>query len=515
MDKNFLNEETTLEKLLVEDEKALKLERERGNKEKQKQRMINGFKEILGKENLIYIFKLLETDRTKFTDDIIELFNSSEKLLKNSKEDSGSNRNFLSELNKNLIYKDSSKLQEKILFYLYKDLEKYLSIDYMGVIRWKKTSTDILSVMDIENKIPKYILTVASLVEIIRILNEKKRLLIFPKNLSEDLKEHYENYKKNIEIDIKKLEKKLEEYFYKVKLEIISTKEQKIKTYKFLFFFLQLYQNINENIGYLRVMEELKKIDLPPIVSDEVETLSNLSIEELKMYLKNENKKNKRITIEESYLSIDVFYKTVIKNYERINDIEAKLLNIIYIAFFKGIYLSQISYKRKKLYSYIDNHRKSEFILCVYDHLEADRKVTKKILEFFFTEKEIKVYSKKALENENILPKNKVEFESMKVEDKFLPKIIRIILDDRQELQELRKITNYYVDIKKKHGKFINNKTLYMDVKLIIDAIFQVYFTSYLNYDLYQQLKENINEVINYEEKEVLQLKEWLSLKNK
>lgn len=262
-------------------------------------------------------------------------------------------------------------------------------------------------------------------------------------------------------------------------------------------------------------MEELKKIDLPPIVSDEVETLSNLSIEELKMYLKNENKKNKRITIEESYLSIDVFYKTVIKNYERINDIEAKLLNIIYIAFFKGIYLSQISYKRKKLYSYIDNHRKSEFILCVYDHLEADRKVTKKILEFFFTEKEIKVYSKKALENENILPKNKVEFESMEVEDKFLPKIIRIILDDRQELQELRKITNYYVDIKKKHGKFINNKTLYMDVKLIIDAIFQVYFTSYLNYDLYQQLKENINEVINYEEKEVLQLKEWLSLKNK
>lgn len=207
MDKNFLNKETTLEKLLAEDEKALKLERERGNKEKQKQRMINGFKEILGKENLIYIFKLLETDRTKFTDDIIELFNSSEKLLKNSKEDSGSNRNFLSELNKNLIYKDSSKLQEKILFYLYKDLEKYLSIDYMGVIRWKKTSTDILSVMDIENKIPKYILTVASLVEIIRILNEKKRLLIFPKNLSEDLKEHYENYKKNIEIDIKKLEK--------------------------------------------------------------------------------------------------------------------------------------------------------------------------------------------------------------------------------------------------------------------------------------------------------------------
>ena len=103
----------------------------------------------------------------------------------------------------------------------------------------------------------------------------------------------------------------------------------------------------------------------------------------------------------------------------------------------------------------------------------------------------------------------------MEVEDKFLPKIIRIILDDRQELQELRKITNYYVDIKKKHGKFINNKTLYMDVKLIIDAIFQVYFTSYLNYDLYQQLKENINEVINYEEKEVLQLKEWLSLKNK
>ena len=62
-------------------------------------------------------------------------------------------------------------------------------------------------------------------------------------------------------------------------------------------------------------MEELKKIDLPPIVSDEVETLSNLSIEELKMYLKNENKKNKRITIEEIYLSIDVFYKTVIKNY--------------------------------------------------------------------------------------------------------------------------------------------------------------------------------------------------------
>lgn len=515
MDKNFVDEGTAFEKILAEDEKAIKLERERGNREKQKQRVINGFKEIFGKENLNYIFKLLETDRTKFTDDITELFDSDEKLLKNSKEDSGSNRNFLSELNKNLIYKDTSKLQEKILFYLYKDLEKYLGIDYMGFIRWKETSANILSTIDVENKIPKYILTVASLVETIRTLNEKERLLIFPKNLSENLKEHYENNKKYIEIDIKKLEKKLEEYFYKIKLEIVSTKEPKIKTYKFFFFFLQLYQNINENIGYLRVMEELKKIDLAPIDLAEVEILLKLSIEELKIYLKNENKKNKRITIEESYLSIDVFYKTVIKDYEKINDVEKELLNIIYIAFFKGVYLSQVSYKRKKLYSYIDNHRKSEFILYVHDYLEVDREVTKNLLNFFFTEKEIQVYLKKALENENILPKNKVEFEAMDIEDEFLPKIIKIILDGEQELQELKKITKHYVDIKKKHGEFINNKTLYMDVKLIIDAIFQVYYTSYLDYNLYQQLKENINEVINYEKKEIFQLKEWLSLKKK
>lgn len=508
-----MNKKMNLEELLAKDEKEIELEREKEVIEKQKQRVINGFKKILGKENFQEIFNFLEIDRTTFTNSIVGLFTDDEKLIKTSKEDFGNNRNFLSELSKNSIYKDTSKLQKKILVQLYKNFIKNLGVDYRGTIRWKDTSSDILDDTSTREKIPKYLFIIAKLSTIIRNLNEEKRKLILfeeQNSLHEQITEIYKNKtKKEIQI----LEKKMEEYLSKTKLMIEKAKNEK-RLYKFLLFFLQIYQNLNESAGYLEILEILKKTELFPQEKWKIELLRSYFEDELKKYLKDKNK-NRKITIEESYLSIKIYHKTIIKDYEPLNFWDLKDLNIIYIAFFEGIYLSQIQYKGKKLYSYVDKHRKSEFIMYVYEYLKNGISI-ENLIDLFFTEKEINVYLAKASQGELSLPKNKVEFQSMEVEDKFLPSIINTIINENttEGMKKLEKITDYYVDIVKKHGEFTNNQTLYTDVKLIIDFIYQYYLYSYLDFEVYQNLKKNIEKQIDIEKENICRLKNLLILKD-
>lgn len=499
----------SLKELLAKDEKEIELEKERGVIEKQKQRVINGFKKILGEENFQEVLNFFEMDRTTFTNNIVELFTDDEKLIKTSKEDHGTNRNFLSELNKNSIYKDTSKLQEKILVQLYKKFIKNLGVDYRGTIRWKDTSSDILDDTSTREKIPKYLFIIARLSSVIRNLNEEKRKLILfeeQNSLPEQITEIYKNKTKK---EIQNLEKEMEEYLSKTKLVIKKAKNEK-RLYKFLLFFLQIYQNLNESAGYLEILEILKKTELFPKEEWEINLLKSYLEDELKEYLKDKNK-NKKITIEESYLSMKIYFKTVVKDYGTLTDINS----INYIAFFEGIYLSQIQYNEKKLYSYVDKHRKSEFIMFVYEYLKNGRSI-EGLIEFFFTEKEIKVYSSKVSQEELSLPKNKVEFQSMEVEDKFLPSIINIIINENtvEGMRKLEKITDYYVDIVKKHGEFINDQTLYTDVKLIIDTVYQYYLYSYLDFEVYQNLKKSLEKQIDTEKENIYILKKLLILKD-
>ena len=543
-DNKELKISSELEKADREEEEKIRL---RERKEKKRQTIEKFFKKFLGKEDLEEIKKLFSIEKINknFREIIEELFNDNEKLVKSKKEETigeEKNRNIYSELQKLDMYKDTSKLQEKIIYYLFPEMKSKLKVDYRSTIRYieGETNEQITKRPD-KTDIPEFLFNVSKVSEYFleKFQVEREKILLdnamskiiknFDKNLVED---------KNSEtLDKEEFEKTLSE----IKKEITEDKELKRKIYKWFIFFLQLHYNMNEEEAYLEILEQLKEIEREKIKRERLCVIISYCPDELSRFLDDLRKRKDNLK-EEKFKSIYWYLYTVVFDYEKTKSIKMggdifkysnctdeniwgyiSLLigsdytsNINKLAFYEGVYLSEVKYKGKKLSSYLDCHRKSEFLLYIYDHLIENREMINydDLIPYFFTNKEIDDF----LNSEKIELNKSLDSYSIDGENNYISEIIKTIKNNPYNKthinEKLKKITSLYVNVKKRHGEFENNQTIHRDIKLIINFIYNLYFYSYMDYRVYISLKESILDLIDLEKSHINELKKVLTLKN-
>lgn len=543
-DNKELKISSELEKADREEEEKIRL---RERKEKKRQTIEKFFKKFLGKEDLEEIKKLFSIEKINknFREIIEELFNDNEKLVKSKKEETigeEKNRNIYSELQKLDMYKDTSKLQEKIIYYLFPEMKSKLKVDYRSTIRYieGETNEQITKRPD-KTDIPEFLFNVSKVSEYFleKFQVEREKILLdnamskiiknFDKNLVEG---------KNSEtLDKEEFEKTLS----KIKKEITEDKELKRKIYKWFIFFLQLHYNMNEEEAYLEILEQLKEIEREKIKRERLCVIISYCPDELSRFLDDLRKRKDNLK-EEKFKSIYWYLYTVVFDYEKTKSIKMggdifkysnctdeniwgyiSLLigsdytsNINKLAFYEGVYLSEVKYKGKKLSSYLDCHRKSEFLLYIYDHLIENREMINydDLIPYFFTNKEIDDF----LNSEKIELNKSLDSYSTDGENNYISEIIKTIKNNPYNKthinEKLKKITSLYVNVKKRHGEFENNQTIHRDIKLIINFIYNLYFYSYMDYRVYISLKESILDLIDLEKSHINELKKVLTLKN-
>lgn len=543
-DNKELKISSELEKADREEEEKIRL---RERKEKKRQTIEKFFKKFLGKEDLEEIKKLFSIEKINknFREIIEELFNDNEKLVKSKKEETigeEKNRNIYSELQKLDMYKDTSKLQEKIIYYLFPEMKSKLKVDYRSTIRYieGETNEQITKRPD-KTDIPEFLFNVSKVSEYFleKFQVEREKILLdnamskiiknFDKNLVED---------KNSEtLDKEEFKKTLSE----IKKEITEDKELKRKIYKWFIFFLQLHYNMNEEEAYLEILEQLKEIEREKIKRERLCVIISYCPDELSRFLDDLRKRKDNLK-EEKFKSTYWYLYTVVFDYEKTKSIKLggdifkysnctdeniwgyiSLLigsdytsNINKLAFYEGVYLSEVKYKGKKLSSYLDCHRKSEFLLYIYDHLIENREMINydDLIPYFFTNKEIDDF----LNSEKIELNKSLDSYSTDGENNYISEIIKTIKNNPYNKthinEKLKKITSLYVNVKKRHGEFENNQTIHRDIKLIINFIYNLYFYSYMDYRVYISLKESILDLIDLEKSHINELKKVLTLKN-
>lgn len=468
-------------------------EQSQWKEEKQKQKIMNTFKKFLGEKELKDILKLLKITRIEFTNEMKSIFIDDKKLLKNSKEDNGTNRNIYSELFKYSYYKDTSNLQEKLINFLYPEINNKLKVDFASTIRLVENDTNF-SILDIQDeRIPHFLIQIS---EISKNLIERSELL----------------RKKGLKVlsetnNLSEIEKNIKELLSNIKLTIISNTDTKRRLYMYLLFFFQVYYNINEDENAMKCFELASNIELKDN-SNHTSKLLEFNFDDIKKYCEDKNI-NKKINVDEAFKSIDIFYRTALKDYAPLSLEEKLYKNIIFISFFEGIYLSKIEHNKKKLYSYLENYRKSEFLMYVYVYCEAKKEFPKKLIDDFFTFEEKKYYLNK---DTTIDCEKKVEFESMEIEDDYIAKALQLLINDYKNMEALTKLVNSYINSKKKHGIFINDQSFYRPIKTFVDMIFQLYFYSYSNFEYYLSLKSSFIHVAEIEKSVLIYSKELLSL---
>ena len=531
-----------IEKKFKEKEKK---EKEINNAEHRRQTLETFFKSFFGEENFEEIKKLflIKSIDKEFREIIEELFNDDEKLVKNKKEDITSkekNRKIYSEFKKLDMYKDTSRLQEKIIYYLFPEMKSKLKVDYRSTIRYIEEGTNEQITGRADKKdIPEFLLNISKISEYflekyeferMEVLKAdiksnffKHRYLTLDEILGEDrgkiltkeeldkilneerkddtLKEEEINYVPNEEIS---------EILNKIKQEIKGEKELKNKIYKWFLFFLQLYYNMNEEGAYLKILEQIQEVKREKITPQRTEVISTFNREEFLMCLDGLNRDAKDNLKEEKLASIYWYIYTVINDYKYL-----KQSNIQEISFYEGIYLNNLKYKKRKLSSYLDSHRKSEFILHIYDYLTGNREIPdyEEVIFSFFTNKEIYNYLSKS---EISFWNNPLDSYSTNGEDDYVINIIKVIKNNKDNKsyinKELKRITSLYVKNKKKHGEFENNQTIHRDVKIIIEFVYKLYYFSYMDYEVYLILKKAILELIKLQKRHIDEIKKVITL---
>lgn len=516
-------------------EEEEKRQKEIDNAEHRRQTLVTFFKSFFGKENFEEIKKLLliKNIDKEFREIIEKLFNDAEKLIKNKKEDITSkekNRKIYSEFKRMNMYKDTSRLQEKIIFSLYPEMKQRLRVDYRSTIHYMEDETNLPITQRTDKKnIPEFLLNISKISEYFLEKYETERNEILTADIKSNFfkhgylgldkilggdrdkiltKERIDDISKEEEINYVPNEE-ISEILNKIKQEIEGEKELKNRIYKWFLFFLQLYYNMNEEGAYLQILEQIQDVKREKVDSAESFVISSFSPNDFFMYLDIFNEKTDNFK-EEKLESIYWYIYTVINDY---NPLEQSIIQKL--SFYEGIYLNNLKYKGKKLSSYVDSHRKAEFILYIYDHLIEDREILdyEQVISSFFTVKEIDSYLSKD-EVKNL--KKSLDSYSTDGENDYISNIIKTIKNNPNKKsyinKELKRITSLYVEAKKKHGEFENDQTIHRDVKLIIDFIYQLYYFSYMDYEVYLLLKKSILELIKLQEKHIDEIKKVITL---
>lgn len=516
-------------------EEEEKRQKEIDNAEHRRQTLVTFFKSFFGKENFEEIKKLLliKNIDKEFREIIEKLFNDAEKLIKNKKEDITSkekNRKIYSEFKRMNMYKDTSRLQEKIIFSLYPEMKQRLRVDYRSTIHYMEDETNLPITQRTDKKnIPEFLLNISKISEYFLEKYETERNEILTADIKSNFfkhgylgldkilggdrdkiltKERIDDISKEEEINYVPNEE-ISEILNKIKQEIEGEKELKNRIYKWFLFFLQLYYNMNEEGAYLQILEQIQDVKREKVDSAESFVISSFSPNDFFMYLDIFNEKTDNFK-EEKLESIYWYIYTVINDY---NPLEQSIIQKL--SFYEGIYLNNLKYKGKKLSSYVDSHRKAEFILYIYDHLIEDREILdyEQVISSFFTVKEIDSYLSKD-EVKNL--KKSLDSYSTDGENDYISNIIKTIKNNSNNKsyinKELKRITSLYVEAKKKHGEFENDQTIHRDVKLIIDFIYQLYYFSYMDYEVYLLLKKSILELIKLQEKHIDEIKKVITL---
>ena len=516
-------------------EEEEKRQKEIDNAEHRRQTLVTFFKSFFGKENFEEIKKLLliKNIDKEFREIIEKLFNDAEKLIKNKKEDITSkekNRKIYSEFKRMNMYKDTSRLQEKIIFSLYPEMKQRLRVDYRSTIHYMEDETNLPITQRTDKKnIPEFLLNISKISEYFLEKYETERNEILTADIKSNFfkhgylgldkilggdrdkiltKERIDDISKEEEINYVPNEE-ISEILNKIKQEIEGEKELKNRIYKWFLFFLQLYYNMNEEGAYLQILEQIQDVKREKVDSAESFVISSFSPNDFFMYLDIFNEKTDNFK-EEKLESIYWYIYTVINDY---NPLEQSIIQKL--SFYEVIYLNNLKYKGKKLSSYVDSHRKAEFILYIYDHLIEDREILdyEQVISSFFTVKEIDSYLSKD-EVKNL--KKSLDSYSTDGENDYISNIIKTIKNNPNKKsyinKELKRITSLYVEAKKKHGEFENDQTIHRDVKLIIDFIYQLYYFSYMDYEVYLLLKKSILELIKLQEKHIDEIKKVITL---
>ena len=524
---------------IAEEEKERKIYRN----ESKRQNIESFFKNFF-EENFEDLKKLLSIDKVdkRFREIIENLFDDDEKLVKNKKDEEDlkqPNRKIYSEFKKLNMYKDTSRLQEKIIFSLYPEMKQKLRVDYRSTIHYMEDETNLPITQRTDKKdIPEFLLNISKISEYFlekyeterkeiltadiksnffkhgylgldKILGEDRGKILTKEEFDEILnKERIDDISKEEEINYVPNEE-ISEILNKIKQDIEGEKELKNRIYKWFLFFLQLYYNLNEEGAYLQILKQIQEVKREKIDSAESFVISSFSPNDFFMYLDIFNKKTDNFK-EEKLKSIYWYIYTVIDDY-----VLLKQSNIKKLSFYEGIYLNNLKYKDRKLSSYIDSHRKAEFILYIYDHLIQNREIIdyEQVVSNFFTVKEIDSYLSKD-EEKNL--KKSLDSYSTDGENDYISNIIKTIKNNPNNKsyinKELKRITSLYVEAKKKHGEFENDQTIHRDVKTIIDYVYQLYYFSYIDYEVYLLLKKSILELIKLQEKHIDEIKKVITL---
>ena len=533
---------------IAEEEKERKIYRN----ESKRQNIESFFKNFF-EENFEDLKKLLSIDKVdkRFREIIENLFDDDEKLVKNKKDEEDlkqPNRKIYSEFKKLNMYKDTSRLQEKIIFSLYPEMKQKLRVDYRSTIHYMEDETNLPITQRTDKKdIPEFLLNISKISEYFlekyeterkeiltadiksnffkhgylgldKILGEDRSKILTKEEFDEILnkeefdeilnKERIDDISKEEEINYVPNEE-ISEILNKIKQDIEGEEELKNRIYKWFLFFLQLYYNLNEEGAYLQILKQIQEVKREKIDSAESFVISSFSPNDFFMYLDIFNKKTDNFK-EEKLKSIYWYIYTVIDDY-----VLLKQSNIKKLSFYEGIYLNNLKYKDRKLSSYIDSHRKAEFILYIYDHLIQNREIIdyEQVVSNFFTVKEIDSYLSKD-EEKNL--KKSLDSYSTDGENDYISNIIKTIKNNPNNKsyinKELKRITSLYVEAKKKHGEFENDQTIHRDVKTIIDYVYQLYYFSYIDYEVYLLLKKSILELIKLQEKHIDEIKKVITL---
>lgn len=516
-------------------EEEEKRQKEIDNAEHRRQTLVTFFKSFFGKENFEEIKKLLliKNIDKEFREIIEKLFNDAEKLIKNKKEDITSkekNRKIYSEFKRMNMYKDTSRLQEKIIFSLYPEMKQRLRVDYRSTIHYMEDETNLPITQRTDKKdIPEFLLNISKISEYFLEKYETERNEILTADIKSNFfkhgylgldkilggdrdkiltKERIDDISKEEEINYVPNEE-ISEILNKIKQEIEGEKKLKNRIYKWFLFFLQLYYNMNEEGAYLQILEQIQDVKREKVDLIKTMVISSLPPNDFFMSLDIFNEKTDNFK-EEKLKSIYWYIYTVIDDY-----VLLKQSNIQKLSFYEGIYLNNLKYKGRKLSSYIDSHRKAEFILYIYDHLIQNREILdyEQVVSNFFTSKEIKYYLSKP-EVKNL--ETSLDSYSTDGENDYISNIIKTIKNNPNKKsyinKELKRITSLYVEAKKKHGEFENDQTIHRDVKIIIDFIYQLYYFSYMDYEVYLFLKKSILKLIRLQEKHIEEIKKVITL---
>lgn len=522
---------------IAEEEKERKIYRN----ESKRQNIESFFKNFF-EENFEDLKKLLSIDKVdkRFREIIENLFDDDEKLVKNKKDEEDlkqPNRKIYSEFKKLNMYKDTSRLQEKIIFSLYPEMKQKLRVDYRSTIHYMEDETNLPITQRTDKKdIPEFLLNISKISEYFlekyeterkeiltadiksnffkhgylgldKILGEDRGKILTKEEFDEILnKERIDDISKEEEINYVPNEE-ISEILNKIKQEIEGEKELKNRIYKWLLFFLQLYYNMNEEGAYLQILEQIQDVKRERVDLIKTMVISSLPPNDFFMSLDIFNEKTDNFK-EEKLKSISYYIDTVINDH-------MLLTNIQKLSFYEGIYLNNLKYKSRKLSSYIDSHRKSKFILDIYEQLNENEEILdyEQVVSNFFTVKEIDSYLSKD-EVKNL--KKSLDSYSTDGENDYISNIIKMIKNNPNNKsyinKELKRITSLYVEAKKKHGEFENDQTIHRDVKLIIDFIYQLYYFSYMDYEVYLLLKKSILELIKLQERHIDEIKKVITL---